>query len=755
MIARFDLHQLGWHDFQSLCRTVAREVLGQTLIAFADGRDAGRDGAFYGSWKKEGGDAASRAFVLQAKHTRIRDKTLTPSMLADEFEKAERLAQRGLCDVYVLMTNAKLTEDNEKQIVAGFRKAGADEVHCLGAEWFDETISENKRLRMLVPRLYGLGDLSQILDNRAYEQASAILESMATDLAKLVRTSTYECATEALTKHGLVLLMGAPMTGKTTIAAHLAISSADVFDTEVVKLTDASTLEQRWNPGERQLFWLDDAFGDTQIRSELVHAWKFAMATVRAAIAQGCRFVLTCRDYVFRAAEPMLKRDSLSLLADGEVVVDVADLSMSERKQVLYNHLQHGAQSRRFVTQLLPYLDGFAEHSGFTPELARRLSEPHFTKQLFPVSRETLDRFLAEPRELLLDVFRGLDADSIAAIGLIFAEGNWLASPIALNDTSAELVERLGGTLAGVIRALDSLDGSLVALVRRGGEPGWTFAHPTMSDAFSEYSRRPELLHLVLDKLSLRALLQRTVCGDVPVTGSLMIPKSLWPAVAQRLSVLPEGPDRRRAADRRDNYLAHNCSAEFLSEYFEQRPIELERLARPGLMLDACASNHVTLALHKFGLLPERIRARFAASLIEFCVDGDDFGALTDDAFRSILTDSEALLLRSQLREQAFGRPRQVFEYHVGDDPPPDDRDYWSAPIEEFADAIDAQFPNDADASEFSSALRTLRADFMAEGEWDTLDDDASEGLGTPAANDDTAASTDRSVFDDLLDELA
>lgn len=41
---------------------------------------------------------------------------------------------------------------------------------------------------MMVPRVYGLGDLSQILDERAYAQATAVLESMREDLAKVVIT---------------------------------------------------------------------------------------------------------------------------------------------------------------------------------------------------------------------------------------------------------------------------------------------------------------------------------------------------------------------------------------------------------------------------------------------------------------------------------------------------------------------------------------------------------------------------------------
>lgn len=47
---------------------------------------------------------------------------------------------------------------------------------------------------MLVPRVYGLGDLSQILDKRAYTQARAILESLREDLAKVVVTDAYRRA---------------------------------------------------------------------------------------------------------------------------------------------------------------------------------------------------------------------------------------------------------------------------------------------------------------------------------------------------------------------------------------------------------------------------------------------------------------------------------------------------------------------------------------------------------------------------------
>ena len=205
----FALHQLGWSDFQSLCHTITREILGQTVVRYLDGNDGGRDGAFSGTWTPAGGENFHGEFVIQAKHTTKPDSTLGPAAFDDELDKAERLATAGLCDVYVLMTNAGLTGSTAAKLQADLSRRDITQCLILGATWINQTITENSRLRMLVPRLYGLGDLTQILDERAYQQARAVLDSMRTDLAKLVRTTTYERTADALDGFGFVLLTGA------------------------------------------------------------------------------------------------------------------------------------------------------------------------------------------------------------------------------------------------------------------------------------------------------------------------------------------------------------------------------------------------------------------------------------------------------------------------------------------------------------------------------------------------------------------
>ena len=162
-MSRYDLHNLGWHSFQQLCLTIAREILGQTVESFLDSSDAGKDGAFTGTWIPSATQELIGRFVIQCKFTSKRDKNLKKSDLTDEIAKAKKLVDSGRCDCYLLMTNAGVSGTAAEDINRVFHQAGVKEVLVFGSTWICQTILESKRLRMMVPRLYGLGDLSQIL----------------------------------------------------------------------------------------------------------------------------------------------------------------------------------------------------------------------------------------------------------------------------------------------------------------------------------------------------------------------------------------------------------------------------------------------------------------------------------------------------------------------------------------------------------------------------------------------------------------
>ena len=309
----YDLHRLGWNSFQQLCLTIARETLGQTVQSFLDSNDAGRDGAFAGSWTSVQGQLISGKFVIQCKFSSRPGYCLTKSEIADELPKVQKLVAAGLCDVYVLMTNAGLSGSQETLIRAELLRAGAKHLLIYGSTWIEDQIKESTKLRMLVPRVYGLGDLSQILDERAYAQARAVLESLREDLAKVVITDSYRKAVRALDAHGFVLLIGEPAAGKTTIASMLAMAAADKWKSSVLKLADPAKVVERWNVNEpSQFFWVDDAFGVTQYESPLVHGWNHVLAQVKAMLRQGAKIVMTSRDYIYNLNRPGFRGGSNS-----------------------------------------------------------------------------------------------------------------------------------------------------------------------------------------------------------------------------------------------------------------------------------------------------------------------------------------------------------------------------------------------------------------------------------------------------------
>ena len=130
-------------------------------------------------------------------------------------------------------------------------------------------------------------------------------------------------------------------------------------------------------------------------------------------------------------------------------MIHVEQLTKEEREQILYNHVRLGSQPRRFKTQIKPYLPNVAANPLFSPEIARRLGNPLFTKRLV-IAKDDLDDFVERPLELLCEIIHTLDAGSRAALALVFMRGGSLGSPVKMSPDEEQAVTLLGGSLSDV-----------------------------------------------------------------------------------------------------------------------------------------------------------------------------------------------------------------------------------------------------------------------------------------------------------------
>lgn len=751
----YDLHRLGWNSFQQLCHTITREILGQTVEAYLESNDGGQDGAFVGHWKDIRGKKLSGRFVIQCKFTSRPNQYIGPADISDELSKVRRLVKRHLCDCYVLMTNAGLSGRHARNIEALLRKAGVNQVLLFGSTWIEQQIKENSRLRMLVPRIYGLGDLSQILDDRAYRQARAILESLREDLAKVVVTDAYRKAAAALDKHGFVLLVGEPAAGKTTIASMLAIASVDQWKASVLKLDHPNKVVDHWNPDEpSQFFWLDDAFGVTQYEGFLVSGWNHIFPQIKTMLRRGAKIVMTSRDYIYNRARNELKEGAFPLLEESQVVIDVHDLSIEEKRQILYNHLKLGRQPQEFLTDIKPHLEAVATHKRFIPEIARRLADPFFTKDLY-ISPYHLGQFVEKREQLLEEVLQGLDGHSKAALALIYMRNDKLESPIALQESEKQALERLDSNIGGCITALDALNGSLVQQSRTGSEMFWRFKHPTIGDAYSAVlAQNAELLGIFVQGSPTEKLIEQITCGDVGIEHAVIIPKSLFPILLNRLREFQVSTKHKErwlstwSAKRMvQDFLARRCTKDFLAMYLESNPDLLEKVSEPGLQLEAVPEVDLAVRLHELGLLPEEKRKQFVATVSMYAVRGDDLYALSDSGIRSVFHDTEFEGLRASVREQLLPRLRDVRRSVQSDhqsDVPPDEH---MAQMLASLDVLKDQFGDDPDIAELIRREKESANQWIAENE-----SEEPERQPRALGNVETAdkPSGVRSIFDDV-----
>lgn len=748
----FQLHSLGWKAFQDLCLTVLSDQLGQAVQRYSPVRDGGRDGAFSGEWQPTPALRLSGETIVQCKFTNRTHSTLTASAFRDEFKKARNLVRRRPRNNYVLLTNYRVTAEFEEDTRSRFATFGCPNFHVFGYEWFVGAIQESPRLRSLVPRLYGLGDLSQIIDERWYDQTRRLLEGESDNLRKFVPTKSYRRAVSALGEHGFVLLLGEPAVGKTSIAATLALAAGDTWQCRPMKVERARQLRDHWNPHERkQLFWIDDAFGAMQYESFRAHEWNVTFPWLDVAIKSGAKVILTSRNYIYAHARPELKQTAFPLLEESQVVVDVSNLTLEEREKILYNHIRLGDQPRAWRRGFKAFFDIVASSSQFRPEIARRLGNRAFTKDVTLTARSIAD-FVARPEAFLRQTIQGLSDDDRAALAAIFVRGGTLPSPVQLSDSEMNIVSRLGGTLRGISAGLTALQGDFVRSATLD-EQVWTFNHPTIGDAFASLmAENPEFVDLYISGASVSRLMDEVTCGRVEIGGvKVIVPTSRFDVMIRRLQeyLLSGDGDLRRRRWRTSDFLASRCSREFLVQYVNATPGFWDAVLDVGSYLSADSEFALTASLRQHRLLSDEHVRAIVDRVKWLAVRTPDADFLTVPRVRQFFTPDELSEVMEVVRDELVPGIGQMIDEWRSDYSSSDDSDEHFSALRDAFEAFRDYFPEGADArsafAKGASRVESLISEF-APPERDDDHYDGDDARRSPIASETPA----RHIYDDI-----
>lgn len=631
------LHTIGWRAFQDLCSQVCEVVLRRPVEVFREAQDGGQDAVFLIPSRTD----TPPIGTVQCKHSSDATKALKVSDLTAEIENVEDLVKAGQADTYVFMTNMSVDAPVAADMRARLRARGVRKPHILGRQYIVRVIRNSARLRALVPQVYGLGDLTSIVDERLSEQSRALLASWIPKLRTYVPTQAHREAVNAISAHGVVLLLGNPSSGKSAIGAIVSTIASENPDNTILALTSPRDFEAGWNPNDPgRFFWIDDAFGANVLRDDYVQDWASAFSKLRAAIKHGNRFLLTSRKHIYEAARRRLGQRNLAQFADGSAVVDVGKLTFEEKAQILYNHVNFGEQSQSWRTSVKPYLAAVAAVRDFLPGIAERLGDPNFTKGLAP-RESSLVRFMEEPTEHLIDTVNALDDRLQAALILVYVHQAGF-DPGDHDVLAARAVEGLTGySLTKIQDCFAELKGSFLKL--SGSK--WTLAHPTISDALTEILRqKPHMMAALMRGATIDTILSSFTCEGAPlIRDALVIPSALDDALVARLGYTP---DELHSNWMLFHFLSYRASRSVFTKTVQRFP----NLLRRTCWRNDLAGNNPQIAAyaraHHIGVLPDDLRSK-AADTLE--------SAVLTDLDVSFFDEQEMLALITPLRLIGIG----------------------------------------------------------------------------------------------------
>jgi hypothetical protein len=676
----FALHTLGWKAFQDLCAQICAETLGRTISIYREAQDGGQDAVFLLP-----ADIAYQEATIQCKFSGKSDLRLKLSDITSELSSVKELVDQGLAHTYYFLTSMGVDAPIAAEIRAKLRELGVQEPHVEGREWITAQIKLSSRLRALVPRVYGLGDLSSIVDERSAAQTRALLDHLLPGLRVYVPTSAHRTAVRTLAEHKLVLLIGPPATGKSMLAAILATMAIDIKGLECFKHEGPLNLLQNWNPHEPQrLFWVDDAFGPNQLRHDYVDAWIEFMPKIKAALENGNHFILTSRTHIWNEAALKLGTRNHPLLETKKAVVNVGNLAPEERQQILYNHLKEGKQNSKWKKLIKPHLLELSDNRYLLPEIARRLGDPVFTKGITQLP-DNLISFVNEPQEYLKNTIFELTLPQQAAMTLVFLTRSKLPEYELAGEDCKLVSDRYGTTVAAIAQSLQQLDQSFVIKREENGQNVWSFFHPTFADAISSIlSARPDLADLYLGGAKIETLLSEAICeGAETVKDAVVIPASCFDSLVMRLQ---EVPDEKYLNERLFLFLNSRATNEVFRALLSRKPDLITRNGYPSHWARIAYNAEIRFhaKVYSMGLLDEDIRRSTCEMLADAATYHLDISFLSKEEILAMFKPHELIRLAVRLVAMLQDKIPEKISEIAGDGDADSDIDDQFATVDSF-----------------------------------------------------------------------
>lgn len=417
----FDLSNLNDYEFEILCRDIMQERLEINLYTFSRGVDSGVD--ICDKEKKP-------TIIIQVKHYIGSTYSQLKSSLKNEVSKVKKHQPQN----YYVCTSQSLTRKNKQEIVDIFEDYMHDISFVIDKNDINSFL-EDEQNKNIVMKNYKLwlcaSDVLSLVNNQnVFIDCAELMIDIEEQIKLFVETQAYQNALEKLHQDNIIIIIGAPGVGKSTVSKMLLLYYADNgYTVRYVTNNNISDIKRTLTlaPNKKEIVLLDDFLGQHYLNlkdsqpNELKTLISFVSRSNRKKIILNSRVTI-----LNEAAQTYLTfRDLMIRYEKNKYLLDLDKMLPLEKAKILYNHLYFNELPQDYFSQVKRgkgYLK-LVNHKNYNPRIIEYVTQK-YNYQAVPVHNyfQYIIEKLNNPEDVWKDEFRNrLDTSDRILMNTIYS----------------------------------------------------------------------------------------------------------------------------------------------------------------------------------------------------------------------------------------------------------------------------------------------------------------------------------------------
>ncbi|NFM77949.1 hypothetical protein FDC04_03725, partial [Clostridium botulinum] len=481
----FNYRNLDDVEFEELCKDIMQKKLKTTLRTFRKGIDGGID-------LKD--NIPENNIIVQVKHYINSTFSDLKTSLKKEVKKVKNLNPNK----YYICCSQELRPSHIKEIYELFKDYMETDKNIITLKEIDDFLNKETNSNIIRKHfklwLHSSNILSEINNQNIFIDCESLLEDIKEESNYYVQTQTYDKCIKVLDELRMLMLVGAPGVGKTTISKMVILHYATLgYRIRYTTNGDVSDIKKALSMDREteEIVLLDDCLGqyyfkikDTQ-ESELISLIKYIKNNKKKKI------ILNSRITILNEAKDKSQEFENFITNNGieMYTIDMDKISMKEKARIFYNHLYFNKVPNEYYTSVRNNKNYFKiiNHKNYNPRIIEYVTQSERYKD---ISAEEYGDFillkLNNPKDVWRDEFERKIGfvDRIFMLTLFSITDTTVAYNVMEECFNKRLSMRIDtdSTINNFINTLNRLNKSMIKLIDNNGVKEISVLNPSIND---------------------------------------------------------------------------------------------------------------------------------------------------------------------------------------------------------------------------------------------------------------------------------